>query len=46
MRIQGVGCFGLYKLQKGFSGFVENAGIEVRRMYPCLKIWQRRQERE
>lgn len=41
--IGGVDCFGLYKLQKGFSGFVENAGIEVRRMYPCVKIWQRRE---
>jgi hypothetical protein len=36
----GVDCFGLYKVGKGFNGFVTNAGIQVKRMYPCLKIWQ------
>ncbi len=36
-----VDCFGLYKIQKGFHGFVINAGIQVKLMYPCLKIWQR-----
>jgi hypothetical protein len=44
--IGGVDCFGLYKIQKGFGGFVENAGIEVPRMYPCLRIWRRGHERE
>jgi predicted nucleotidyltransferase len=39
--IGGTDCFGLYKIQKGFNGFVTNAGIHVQRMYPCLKIWQR-----
>lgn len=39
--IGGRDCFGLYKVQKGFSGLVNNAGIEVRRMYPCLEIWRR-----
>jgi len=34
-------CFGAYKLQRGFGGFVENAGIEVRRMQPCLAVWRR-----
>jgi hypothetical protein len=37
----GVDCFGLYKVQKGFDGLVTNAGIQVRRMYPCLEIWRR-----
>lgn len=37
----GVDCFGLYKVQKGFSGFVSNAGIQVMQMYPCLRIWRR-----
>jgi hypothetical protein len=37
----GVDCFGLFKIQKGFHGFVTNAGIQVRLMYPCLKVWQR-----
>lgn len=39
--IGGVDCFGLYKIGKGFNGFVTNAGVQVKRMYPCLKIWQR-----
>jgi hypothetical protein len=37
----GVDCFGLYKVQKGFNGILRNAGVQVKRMYPCLKIWQR-----
>jgi hypothetical protein len=36
-----VDCFGLYKIQKGFNGFVGNAGVQVKRMHPCLTIWQR-----
>jgi hypothetical protein len=39
--IGGMDCFGLYKTQKGFTGLVTNAGIQVKRMYPCLEIWQR-----
>lgn len=39
--IGGVDCFGLYKVGKGFNGFVTNAGVQVKRMYPCFKIWQR-----
>jgi hypothetical protein len=37
----GVDCFGLYKIQKGFQGLVTGAGIQVKLIYPCLKIWQR-----
>ena len=36
----GVDCFGLYKIQKGFNGFVEGAGLDVRQMYPCLTVWR------
>lgn len=39
--IGGLDCFGLYKAQKGFQGLVTNAGIQVKRMYPCLEIWRR-----
>jgi hypothetical protein len=42
-QLGGVDCFGIYKIQKGFHGFITNAGIQVRRMVPCLKIWQRRE---
>jgi hypothetical protein len=41
-RSGGTDCFGLYKIQRGFQGLVTDAGISVRLMYPCLKIWQRR----
>jgi hypothetical protein len=37
----GVDCFGIYKIQKGFSGFVLNAGIQVERMYPLITVWKR-----
>ena len=37
----GTDCFGLYKIGKGFNGLVTNAGIQVKLMYPCLKIWER-----
>ena len=37
----GTDCFGLYKIGKGFNGMVNHAGIQVKLMYPCLKIWQR-----
>jgi hypothetical protein len=37
----GVDCFGLYKVQKGFNGLVTDAGVQVKLMYPCLRIWQR-----
>ncbi len=40
-QLDGFDCFGIYKIQKGFTGFVTNAGIQVKRIYPCLKIWQR-----
>jgi len=39
----GVDCFGLYKTQKGFAGFVEGGGVQVRLMHPCTVIWQRHQ---
>ena len=37
----GVDCFGVYKIQKGYDGFVVDAGLDVRRMYPCLTIWRK-----
>jgi hypothetical protein len=40
-RLGGLDCFGLFKMQRGFHGLVTDAGIQVRRMYPCLTIWQR-----
>jgi predicted nucleotidyltransferase len=37
----GVDSFGLYKIQKGFNGFVQGTGIiQIKRMYPILTIWR------
>ncbi|MFV9506116.1 MAG: hypothetical protein AB4911_16315 [Oscillochloridaceae bacterium umkhey_bin13] len=36
------GCrFGIYKLQKGFEGYVAWDGIVPERIYPLLEIWRR-----
>lgn len=40
-QLGGVDCFGIYKIQKGFHGFLTHAGIQVRLMYPCMTIWHR-----
>jgi hypothetical protein len=37
--IGGQDCFGLYKTQRGYDGFVEQ-GIELPKMFPCLVIWR------
>jgi len=37
----GVDCFGIYKIQKGFTGFVLKAGIKVEKMYPLITIWKK-----
>lgn len=37
----GVDGFGLYKIQRGFNGFVHGQGIiQIKRMYPILTIWR------
>ena len=41
--VGGVDCFGLFKIQKGFNGYVPAIGVQVRLMYPCLTIWRRAQ---
>ena len=35
----GVDCFGIYKTQRGFDGFIENFGVCVERSFPSLPIW-------
>ena len=34
------GCFGIYKIGKGFDGFVPGEFVELKTMYPCLLIWR------
>ena len=38
---QGTDCFGIYKIQKGFGGIIENASVHVEKMYPCMVVWRR-----
>lgn len=35
------GCFGLYKTQKGFNGYVPPEIIDLKKIYPMLVIWRR-----
>jgi predicted nucleotidyltransferase len=34
-------CLGLYKLQKGFSGFVPPIGIRIGKVFPLITVWER-----
>jgi hypothetical protein len=37
----GIDCFGLFRTQKGFTGFVHNSGVRIALMRPCVTIWRR-----
>ncbi|MCC6802078.1 MAG: hypothetical protein IT319_04260 [Anaerolineae bacterium] len=37
---RGLDCFGIYKIQRGFDGYV-TVGVELRKIYPMLVIWRR-----
>jgi hypothetical protein len=37
----GAGCFGLFKVQRGFDGYVAGPELQIKRMYPSLVIWRR-----
>jgi hypothetical protein len=41
MRDCGPDMFGMYKIQKGFTGYVPTAILDFRLVYPLLVIWQR-----
>lgn len=40
VRGRGVDCFGTYKVQRGFDGYVDIA-VQLALMYPMLAIWRR-----
>ena len=40
IRGRGVDCFGIYKIQRGFDGYVES-GVRLAQVYPILTIWRR-----
>jgi hypothetical protein len=37
---EGTDCFGLYKIQRGFNGFVSRRDPRIKRTHPCLVIWR------
>lgn len=40
IRDRGIDCFGTFKIQRGFNGYVTQ-GVQLARMYPLLRIWHR-----
>ena len=36
-------CIGVFKIHKGFNGFVPDIGIDVKRLFPITTIWRRSQ---
>jgi hypothetical protein len=40
IRNHGTDCFGIYKIQRGFSGYVTQ-GVQLAQMYPLLRMWHR-----
>ncbi len=40
IRGRGLDCFGIYKVQRDFDGYV-TSGVELAKVYPILTIWQR-----
>ena len=39
-----VDCMGLFKIQKGFDGFVSDPAVDCSKMYPLMTIWNRRHD--
>ncbi len=35
------GCLGVYKVQRGFDGFVDGDAVDCRRLQPSLVVWTR-----
>ena len=38
-----VDCMGLFKIQKGFNGFVSGPTVDCSKMYPLMTIWNRKE---
>ncbi len=36
-----VDCMGIFKLQKGFTGYVDTKTVDCRKMKPSMTIWER-----
>ena len=35
-----IDCMGLFKIQKGFDGFVSGPAVDCSKMYPLMTIWR------
>jgi len=42
---KGIDCFGLYKIQKGFNGYVPKIGIDIEKIYPMMAVYERARKR-
>jgi hypothetical protein len=38
-----VDCMGLFKIQKGFDGFLSGPAVDCSKMYPFMTIWNRKE---
>lgn len=38
---KGVDCLGIYKIQKGFNGYVPKFGVRIDRIHPLMTVWKR-----
>ena len=36
-----IDCMGLFKIQKGFDGFVTGPAVDCSKMYPLMRIWSK-----
>lgn len=37
---KGIDCLGLYKIQKGFVGYVPKVGVDIQKVYPMITVWE------
>jgi len=38
---RGIDCMGLFKIQKGFDGYVRGVGVVIERVYPMIAVYER-----
>jgi hypothetical protein len=41
-KTKGIDCIGLYKIQKGFHGYVPKIRINIERVYPMITVYKRK----
>ncbi len=38
---RGIDCMGLFKIQKGYDGYVRGVGVDIQRVYPMVALYER-----